>query len=268
MANLFKAARIGPASKLPELVKEVGNVNVVAKGWCPIHSAALVGNAETMGTLIELGADVSVKIPDGSTALHLLGEQGSVTCAGMLLDAGIDPTLKSDLSQTALDIAVVYNHVELTELLLSHLERRGVPVDLDQLLQLTQKDCDAKDVATFLEKRIRDTQQAASGTSTSSNSTATFRVASSPTTSSSMRGAVSPPGTSPHTSLSKILTLMIFEGPNANGATFALVTATLVSALLLMRRLSARSSVAVAIGAVLTTALIIAFRLSAQRRSR
>ncbi|CAF4866259.1 unnamed protein product, partial [Rotaria magnacalcarata] len=42
-----------------------------ADGWCPIHAAAFWCQQPTLTQLIEAGADIYEKIPDGRSAVDL-----------------------------------------------------------------------------------------------------------------------------------------------------------------------------------------------------
>ena len=57
----------------------------------PLADAAREGNAETVRTLLSLGADVDTPHGDGMTALHWAAQRGDNTVAMLLLAADADP---------------------------------------------------------------------------------------------------------------------------------------------------------------------------------
>jgi ankyrin repeat protein len=66
--------------------------NVLAldvEGWTPLHAAAVVGRCDALGLLLEVTPDgVTQKDTEGSTALHLAAQCGSLACCELLVTAG------------------------------------------------------------------------------------------------------------------------------------------------------------------------------------
>ncbi|HNW12634.1 MAG TPA: ankyrin repeat domain-containing protein, partial [Candidatus Rifleibacterium sp.] len=67
--------------------------------------------------LISLGAKIDQADNDGWAPLHLAAQQGHFPAVQSLLNAGADKTVKSENGQTALDLAVSQNHKEIIALL-------------------------------------------------------------------------------------------------------------------------------------------------------
>jgi hypothetical protein len=60
---------------------------------------------EKVQALLEYGADVNARGPQGKTALHLAASAGYVGVIQLLLDHGADPTLTDAQGMTALSLA-------------------------------------------------------------------------------------------------------------------------------------------------------------------
>ncbi|CAM0949104.1 unnamed protein product [Alopecurus aequalis] len=103
------------------LVEESGlDVNLVLKtGETPMFHAALAGNVQVMGYLLDHGADPATPDERGSTPLHTAAESGHCEAIRLLLSKGIhvDPI---DHRGTPLHLAVGNDHVEAVKVLLEH----------------------------------------------------------------------------------------------------------------------------------------------------
>ena len=90
----------------------------------PLHAAAGRGDVETVGRLLEDGADPNDRsmATDQMTPLHTAAGRGQVETARLLLDNGADPNGElrfSSLVEVApLHLAAEHNHAEVAELLL------------------------------------------------------------------------------------------------------------------------------------------------------
>lgn len=83
----------------------------------PIHAAAFGMNASAIETLINSGANPSLKAEGGFTALHSAAQNGDKASATVLLDAGADRHALTDEGKTAFDYADEQGHSELASLL-------------------------------------------------------------------------------------------------------------------------------------------------------
>jgi hypothetical protein len=71
-------------------------------GFSPLQRAALSGTTEQAAKLIESGADVKAKTPQGKTSLHLAAWSGDASLTQLLLDHGADPNACTNDGYSAL----------------------------------------------------------------------------------------------------------------------------------------------------------------------
>ena len=85
----------------------------------PVADAAMIGDLEAVGELLEEGADVNLAQGDGMTALHWAAEVGDAKMVGMLLDAGANMEGVTRIGDyTPLHIASEAGHGEVVRALL------------------------------------------------------------------------------------------------------------------------------------------------------
>ncbi|KAK6346150.1 hypothetical protein TWF730_010482 [Orbilia blumenaviensis] len=77
---------------------------------------------ERATTLIDLGANVSATLNDGSTALHMVCESTDDNCyiARLLIENGADPEAKSSLGVTPLMLASTQGNIDIVRMLVHH----------------------------------------------------------------------------------------------------------------------------------------------------
>ena len=80
-------------------------VPVDRKGWAPLHYAASGPEPRVVAWLLERGAALEGRSPNGSTALMMAAGYGSEASVELLLTRGADPKLRNDLGLTAADFA-------------------------------------------------------------------------------------------------------------------------------------------------------------------
>jgi len=85
----------------------------------PVNSAAAARNAAAVRLLLEHGAEVDAAQNGGYTALHSAAHNGDRETMGLLLDAGADPGCRADDGRTPVDMADADGHAELVEILRS-----------------------------------------------------------------------------------------------------------------------------------------------------
>jgi len=71
-----------------------------------LHKAVRGGSIETVGLLVDAGADVNEQSDFAEAPIHLAVEDDYVAIAELLIARGADPLLRSSLDGTALDVAL------------------------------------------------------------------------------------------------------------------------------------------------------------------
>lgn len=99
--------------------REELNYTIIRGGSTPLLFAAREGDAESARLLIEAGANVNDKLPDGTTALIEAAHSGQGAVARVLLDKGADPN-DAEIGYTALHAAVLRGDLDLVKALLAH----------------------------------------------------------------------------------------------------------------------------------------------------
>jgi ankyrin repeat protein len=122
-ADLNARSRAYPRIVTGEETQRAGreelNYTIVRGGSTPLLFAAREGDVESARLLIEAGAKVNDKLPDGTTALIEAAHSGQGAVARMLLDKGADPN-DNEIGYTALHAAVLRGDLDLVRALLAH----------------------------------------------------------------------------------------------------------------------------------------------------
>lgn len=96
---LMMAGLRGEGDAAEALVARGAAVNKT--GWTPLHYAATGGNVKIIRLLLEHGAKLEARSPNGTTPLMMACRYGSEDAVNALLAAGADRTLKNDLGMDA-----------------------------------------------------------------------------------------------------------------------------------------------------------------------
>ena len=123
--NLFRAAQNGNVAKLKEEINrrpEMVNLKG-ARGFTPLHWAAIRGRSKAVHVLLEAGADITMRNLRGSTPLLLAAWKGHYEVVLQLLARMDDHqnehlNLSNDGGQTALNWAIREGHSKITSLLI------------------------------------------------------------------------------------------------------------------------------------------------------
>ncbi len=103
----------------------------------PLLNAVYNGNEENVRVLLAAGAEVNQRCFNGSTALHIACETGSIKIVTLLLDAGANLNAENNYGYRPITIAVLRNDAVLTAFLISRGAQTDVlNVKLFTLLQL------------------------------------------------------------------------------------------------------------------------------------
>jgi ankyrin repeat protein len=100
---LMMAALRGHEEWLPQLVAQ--GAGIEREGWTPLHYAATGPQPATVAWLLERGARVDTRSPNGTTPLMMAARYGSEESVDLLLRRGADPKLRNQLNLTAADFA-------------------------------------------------------------------------------------------------------------------------------------------------------------------
>jgi len=93
-------------------------VEVNRPGWTALHYAAINGNAQIVGMLLEASAYIDAESPDDKmTPVMLAAMRGRAAAVAALRDGGADLTLKNKDGLTAMDLARRHGQVEVIEVL-------------------------------------------------------------------------------------------------------------------------------------------------------
>lgn len=117
---LMMAALRARVDAMKALIARGAAVN--RSGWTPLHYAASSPSAAPVQLLLEQGAQVDARSPNGNTALMLAARYGSEESVALLLAKGADRNLRNDRQQTAADTA----RLDGRESLAKRLESGGI----------------------------------------------------------------------------------------------------------------------------------------------
>ncbi|MGH1358237.1 MAG: ankyrin repeat domain-containing protein [Burkholderiaceae bacterium] len=98
---LMMAALIGQSESVGLLIEKGAQIN--REGWTPLHYAATNGHLTVIKQLIEAGADKNALSPNGTTPMMMAIRRGNLTAYQSLLVAGADPTVKNQRGLSAID---------------------------------------------------------------------------------------------------------------------------------------------------------------------
>ena len=93
--SLLQAVRKGAPPHLQQrLAIDAGGIHAVdapeAGGRSALMAAAAAGEQASVKRLLELGADADLRDANGASALHYCADKGSVPCARLLLEGGLE----------------------------------------------------------------------------------------------------------------------------------------------------------------------------------
>lgn len=102
---------------LKKALKQRGRNKETLKKW--LLDAAERGCAESVGLLIDAGADVNVRSASGATPLHLAATFGHAKVVQQLVNAGADVNAQQERGATALMYVAHNGYTEIAEILLA-----------------------------------------------------------------------------------------------------------------------------------------------------
>ncbi|MCP5285478.1 MAG: ankyrin repeat domain-containing protein [Burkholderiaceae bacterium] len=100
---LMMAALRGQVAWMQRLLDRGAAVN--KEGWTPLHYAASGPSLPAVALLMERGATLDARSPNGTTPLMMAARYGAIDAAELLLSKGADATLRNEKELTAADFA-------------------------------------------------------------------------------------------------------------------------------------------------------------------
>ena len=101
---LMMAALKGDMDGATMLLERGAQVN--KSGCTPLHYAATGPEPRLVRLLIDRGAELNARSPNGTTPLMMAAQYGSEDSVNLLLERGADPKLRSDLKLGVVDFAL------------------------------------------------------------------------------------------------------------------------------------------------------------------
>lgn len=110
---LMMAALAGQADWAQKLLARGAQVN--RAGWTPLHYAASGPQPQLLTLLLEKGAAINARSPNGTTPLMMASRYGNEDGAHLLLNRGADARQRNDLGLSAVDFARTGGREKLAE---------------------------------------------------------------------------------------------------------------------------------------------------------
>jgi len=112
---LMIAALKGRLDLVKQLYKRRAHIN--RAGWTPLHYAASGPDKGVSAWLIQQGADINARAPNGTTALMMAAKYGPFDLAPELVKLGADTAARNEQGLCAADFAAAADRDELQRLL-------------------------------------------------------------------------------------------------------------------------------------------------------
>ena len=127
LTPLYQSIHFGANPLICELLlKEKSQLGVTDFHGCEeIHQACKLGYVQHVEHLIFYGANVNAKTASGNTPLHICALENQESCARVLLFRGANRTSPNYAQQTAYDVAILSNNLDVA-LLLNDFDERNV----------------------------------------------------------------------------------------------------------------------------------------------
>ena len=116
------AAWRGHLEAVKWLLAHGASVNRPGQRWNALHYAAFADRREIARLLIEQGADINARAPNGSTALMMTAREGREELARQLLEAGADTRASNENGDSALTWAMRQKNFRIAQMVSSTAE--------------------------------------------------------------------------------------------------------------------------------------------------
>ncbi|MDP1535056.1 MAG: ankyrin repeat domain-containing protein [Rubrivivax sp.] len=110
---LMMAALRGRVDWMQRLLERGAAIN--RDGWTPLHYAASGPEPKAVALMLDRGARIDARAPNGSTALMMAARYGDEASVTLLLQRGADPKLENDKRHHAGDFARMGGREALSE---------------------------------------------------------------------------------------------------------------------------------------------------------
>lgn len=100
---LMMAALKGQTGWCKRLIEQGAQIDKI--GWTPLHYAATGPEPAVVKLLLDKGAAIDARSPNGTTPLMMAAQYGSEPSADLLLARGADPRIKNEKGLSAADFA-------------------------------------------------------------------------------------------------------------------------------------------------------------------
>ena len=102
---LMMAALRGEMDLVRTLVERGAQVNRPAGTWTPLHYAASGPSPQVVAWLLDRGAGIDARSPNGTTPLMMAARYGSIDSAELLMARGADRSLRNQRQMDAVEFA-------------------------------------------------------------------------------------------------------------------------------------------------------------------
>lgn len=113
---LMHAAWKGRIDAVRWLLAHGARVERGSMQWTALHYAVFAGHADVAALLLEKGADVNARTPNGSSVLMMAVYEGREDVARWLLGRGADTSIKNENGDGALEWAMKFDQVKIARM--------------------------------------------------------------------------------------------------------------------------------------------------------
>lgn len=135
--DIHSAVMSGNIEVVKQYIKEGKNLNLKDNfsGSTPLNTAVVFGKTKIAKLLIDAGVDLSIKNNDGSTPLHTAAFFGRIEIVQMLIDAHADKTLLNKYGATPRETVLgPFSKIKpVYEMIQKQLEPLGLQLDMTKI---------------------------------------------------------------------------------------------------------------------------------------
>ncbi len=112
---LLHAAWKGQIEAVRWLLARGARLDRAGQEWSALHYAAFAGHEQVVKLLLESGADINARAPNGASPLMMAAREGQERIARHLVERGADTSIRSDWGDDATVMAMRYDHVRIAK---------------------------------------------------------------------------------------------------------------------------------------------------------